>query len=247
MNEVNLAQSGFVTVRQGVSSFFNAKSGAVKGSANTPRADDVTLTGAQPLIAEAAGFYLDSAFETLTEKLDEFFGNFARQATDAGEGLLQAGKSVYAFEASVRSSLKILIEERSVITAGNGQISQYMSRSVSIEAQIDVRVSAYRQVGNESLAMDADYFSADNTAKRIVDFASGFLQTHMNLHPEQSSEEATASFAELVRSAVTDGFNEAMALLGALPESILEQIFETYDLVMQMLDEMFGHLAGGGA
>lgn len=238
MNEVNLAQRDFVTVRQGSVPFPNAKSGAVKGPATGSRADGVTLTGAPPLIAEAAGFYLDSAFDTLTEKLDEFFGNFARQAVDAGEDLL-AGKSVYVFEASVRASLKMLIEERSVITAGNGQISQYRSRSVSIEAQIEIRVSAYKQISNESLAMDGGYFSPDNTAKRIVDFASGFLQTHMNRHPEQSSEEATASFAELVRSAVADGFNEAMALLGALPESILEQIFETYDLVMQMLDEMF--------
>ena len=240
MNEVNLAQSDFVTVRQGSNSFSNAKSGSVKDPVNGSRAAAATQTGATPLIAEAAGFYLDSAFETLTAKMDEFFGNFARQAADAGEGLLQAGKSVYAFEASVHASLKMLIEERSVTTSGNGQISQYRSRSVSIEAQIEVRVSAYRQVGNESLAMDGDYFSPANAAGRIVDFASGFLQTHMNLHPEQSSDEAKASFAELVRSAVTDGFNEAMALLGALPESILEQITETYDLVMQMLDEMFG-------
>ena len=238
MTEVVHAQSDFVSARRDSNSIFNVKSRAVNGSVTGSQTNDVTFTGAQPLIAEAAGFYLDSAFDTLTEKLDEFFGNFARQAGDAGESV-QAGKAVYAFEASVHASLRMLIEERSVTTAGNGQISQYRSRSVSIEAQIDVRVSAYKRVSNESLAMDGDYFSSDNAAKRIVDFASGFLQTHMNRHPEQSNEEATASFAELVRSAVTYGFNEAMALLGVLPESILEQIYETYDLVMQMLDEMF--------
>ncbi len=239
MYEVIPTQNDVLSLSQFSKTPVPAKPYTTPGIGPGSPAYDVTLGGAAPPTADTGSFYLSSVIETLIAKLDEYYGNFAQQAADEAE-VEAAGKAVYAFEASVHASIKVLIEENTVTASGNGQLRQYQSRSLTVEAEIDVRVSAYRQVSNESFAMDADYFSPENTARRIMDFAAGFFHAYANRHPEMNNEEAAAAFGELVRNAVTTGFNEALAILGALPDSVMEMIRETYDLLMEMLDEMFG-------
>ena len=235
MYEVIPARSDLSTLSQFPKTLSGAKSGDSSAVASGSPAYDVTLSGGSlPALMETAGSYIGSMVETLSAKIEEFFADFAKQLQEFG-GDAAAGKANYAFEASAHASMRLMIEETSMTTSRNGQVMQYQSRSVSIEVEIDVRVAAYRQVSNESFARDTGYFSPDNTSQRIVDFASGLFTSYKNRHPEMSQDEAAERYGELVRNAVDDGFREALALLGALPDSIMETIRETYDLVMQKL------------
>jgi len=245
MYEVIPARSDLPTLSQFPKTLSAGEPGDSSAAGYGSPAYAVTLSGGSlPALMETAGSYIGSMVETLSAKLEEFFADFAEQVRDFGVDAA-AGKASYAFEASAHASMRLMIEETSVTASGNGQVIRYQSRSVSIEAEIDIRVSAYRQVSSESLAMDSDYFSPENTSQRIVDFASGFFASYKNRHPEISPEEAAESYGELVRNAVDDGFREALALLGTLPGSILDTVMETYDLVMRMIDEMFAPLAAG--
>lgn len=209
-----------------------AKSGDSSTISGSSPAYDVTLgSGSLPALMETAGSYVGSMVEILSAKIEEFFADFAKQVNEFFNDPA-ADKSNYAFEASVHASMSVKIEESFMTTSQNGQVMQYQSRSVSIEVEIDVRVAAYRQVSSESLAGNGDYFSPDNTSQRIVDFASGLFPSYKSRHPEMSHDEAGKRFAELVRNAIDDGFREALAILGSLPDSILDSIRETYDLVM---------------
>jgi len=236
MYEVITAQSDLSTLSQFPKTLSTGESGGNSTAESGSPAYAVTLSGgAMPALMETAGSYIGSMVEMLSAKLEEFFADFAEQVNDFGGDAAAAGKANYAFEASAHASMRLMIQENSVTVSGNGQVSRYQSRFVSIEAEIDIRVSAYRQVSSESLVTDSDYFSPENTSQRIVDFASGLFALYKNRHPEMTPEEAAESFGELARNAVDDGFREALALLGALPDSILDTVRETYNLVMQKL------------
>ncbi|MBN2037542.1 MAG: DUF5610 domain-containing protein [Chitinispirillaceae bacterium] len=72
-----------------------------------------------------------------------------------------------------------------------------------------------------------EYWNAENTSQRIVDFALQFFGAF-----EGSGEE----FLAIIKGAIDKGFNEARDMLGELPEPVSELINDTYDLVMQKLD-----------
>ncbi len=76
---------------------------------------------------------------------------------------------------------------------------------------------------------DADYFSAENTAQRIVSFALSFYDGGDR-----------GEYAEMVRDAVMEGFNEA---LGAFGGYLPQVSYDTINLVNEAIDEF----ASGGS
>jgi hypothetical protein len=72
-----------------------------------------------------------------------------------------------------------------------------------------------------------EYWNAENTSQRIVDFALSFYSLF-----EGSSDE----YLEKIKEAVTDGFNQAKEILGSLPEPVADLMNSTFDMVMDKLD-----------
>lgn len=72
-----------------------------------------------------------------------------------------------------------------------------------------------------------EYWNAENTSQRIVDFSVSFFGV-----VDVENEE----YYNQVKSAIQNGFQQAKELLGELPEEIAALIDETYDLSMQKLD-----------
>ncbi|NLG17068.1 MAG: DUF5610 domain-containing protein [Fibrobacter sp.] len=72
-----------------------------------------------------------------------------------------------------------------------------------------------------------EYWNAENTSQRIVDFATSFFDAFQG---------AGADFLDTIKGAIEKGFEEAFEILGPLPEAVSELTGSTYDLVMQKLD-----------
>lgn len=72
-----------------------------------------------------------------------------------------------------------------------------------------------------------EYWNAENTSQRIVDFATSFYSLF-----EGSGEE----YLSLIKGAVEEGFSQAREMMGELPEAVDNLVNNTYDLVMQKLD-----------
>ena len=72
-----------------------------------------------------------------------------------------------------------------------------------------------------------EYWNAENTAQRIVEFAVSFH----SLYEGEGGE-----YLSLIRDAIEQGFSEAGEMLGELSGPVGELIAETYDLTMQKLD-----------
>ena len=73
-----------------------------------------------------------------------------------------------------------------------------------------------------------EYWNAENTSQRIVDFATSFYGI---------AESSGKEYYDLVRSAIEEGFNQAREILGEIPNEVSELTNRTYDLVMEKLDD----------
>ncbi len=72
-----------------------------------------------------------------------------------------------------------------------------------------------------------EYWNAENTSQRIVDFAVSFY----GLYEGTGSE-----YFDMIKAAIDDGFSQARDLVGELPTEVEKLVSDTYDLVMQKLD-----------
>ncbi len=84
-----------------------------------------------------------------------------------------------------------------------------------------------------------DFYSPQNTAERIVGFATSFFDVYAANHSESTDEENINGFSNLIGNAIKKGFEEAEKILGDFEEleNIGENIKETYNLVMKGLKE----------
>ena len=79
-----------------------------------------------------------------------------------------------------------------------------------------------------------DYWTPENTAKRIVDGATAFLGGFQKAHPDLQGEALMNKFMEVVGGGLTQGFDEAKGILGdlnVLQGDIATNIESTYKLV----------------
>jgi len=91
------------------------------------------------------------------------------------------------------------------------------------------KTSLYDVPEDTETANVPDYWNAENTSQRIVDFAMSFR----SLAPELADEE----YIEQMRKAVQEGFKQAAGALGDLPGASAKLFNDTYNLAMSKFDE----------
>jgi hypothetical protein len=72
-----------------------------------------------------------------------------------------------------------------------------------------------------------EYWNAENTSQRIVDFAVSFYSLF---------EGNGGEYLDMIKEAIEDGFAQARELLGELPDEVSALVDNTYELVMEKLD-----------
>ncbi len=83
---------------------------------------------------------------------------------------------------------------------------------------------------NTKVADVPEYWNAENTSQRIVDFATSFASVF-----EGGSEE----FYEKIKEAIDNGYKQARDTLGNLPGASAQLFNDTYELTMEKLDKHF--------
>jgi hypothetical protein len=83
------------------------------------------------------------------------------------------------------------------------------------------------QTGQTQEAQVPEYWNAENTSQRIVDFATSFLDGFSG---------ASSDFLKQIKAAIEEGFKQAKDILGDLPGPVNNLVNHTYELVMQKLE-----------
>lgn len=89
---------------------------------------------------------------------------------------------------------------------------------------------------NDPFAALRDLFSPEKTAQRILDFSLGFFGNSSMFREGGDTEESRGSFADYIGKAIQKGFDEALGVLGKLPEQTSKEIDKTHELVFDGLD-----------
>jgi hypothetical protein len=72
-----------------------------------------------------------------------------------------------------------------------------------------------------------EYWNAENTSQRIVDFATSFLSMFKG---------SGQDFLAMIKDAIDQGFSQAKDITGDLPDPVSKLVNNTHDLVMKKLD-----------
>ncbi|MCL2259869.1 MAG: hypothetical protein FWC15_00780 [Fibromonadales bacterium] len=155
-------------------------------------------------------------------------------ATDSVVGKGFADFDMDAFQGSIRSTLMQSINEakKALMDAGVG-FAKYNENSILYD------LSELEKSGEVKAAEVPEYWNAENTSQRIVDFAMSFR----GLAPELSDEE----YIEQVRAAVEEGYRLAKKSIGDLPGPSAKLFNDTYSLTMSKFDEILAKLQKGSA
>ena len=73
-----------------------------------------------------------------------------------------------------------------------------------------------------------DYWNADNTSQRIVDFATSFLSAFKG---------SGSQFVDTIKNAIDQGFSQAEGVLGNTPDAVDKLTAKTHALVMDKIDQ----------
>ncbi len=73
-----------------------------------------------------------------------------------------------------------------------------------------------------------DYWNADNTSQRIVDFATSFFGMFQG---------SGGDFVSMMKDAIEKGFSMAKDITGDLPDAVTKLVGNTHDLALKKLDD----------
>ncbi len=84
--------------------------------------------------------------------------------------------------------------------------------------------------------------SPENTAKSIFDFAVSFYDAYKEQHAGEDEAEVLDSFMSTIRSAIDDGFAEALEILSGMSvfnDEMSADIDDTYSNLQEMLNDFY--------
>lgn len=159
-------------------------------------------------------------------------------------------------------SLQISLSARalSVQASGDGQGRAASVDSVQIDLSVNMTIEnandilkdrladrineAFKQAGVEIDIREVEKQNLDTspeaTAKRIVDFATGFLGVYAENHGDEDEKGRLDGFMSLIRDAIDKGFADARDILTGIADisgPISDNIDKTYELTQKGLDE----------
>lgn len=82
-----------------------------------------------------------------------------------------------------------------------------------------------------------EYFSPENTARRILDVATSFFSLSDAFKNGGDTEAARQTFADFIGGAIEQGFSAARGILGEIPEDVSAGIDKTHSLVFSGLED----------
>lgn len=170
-------------------------------------------------------------------------------------------------QGSVQASQMTIRNERQASLVahlfGDGQSAQENSLKLTFQAAIEklnevlsaeFAVAGDEESGPAPISEEAlkkqggmEYWTPENTAKRISDGATAFLGGFQKAHPELEGEELINRFMEVVGGGITQGFGEARGILddlNVLEGSIADNIDTTYQLVQNNLNNFKNQFLG---
>jgi len=138
---------------------------------------------------------------------------------------------------SIQTDSLSLVNRKAIESINSRVNSQEMSQDLlEINKRILEKANNIEGGTEEISAKDKNYFSAQNTAERIYNFATSFYETYLAGTGKVDSEESRQEYKDIIGSAIDEGFEQALSILGDLPDKVSQEIQNTRDIIFEKLD-----------
>ncbi|PPC77127.1 hypothetical protein C4K68_11985 [Pokkaliibacter plantistimulans] len=152
-------------------------------------------------------------------------------------------EAVSTFQSSLKDSDGALgLVMKTVMDRVSESLNEDGSSSDSTDSSSQTGSTSGTQSTNPYSDSQKDYWSPENTAKRIVAFGTGFFGQYLDQHSDKDLETALSDFSDLISGGIDKGFDDAKKLLdgmGLLQGDVSDNIDATYELVQKGLKDFF--------
>ncbi|MCP4595868.1 DUF5610 domain-containing protein [Neptuniibacter sp.] len=166
----------------------------------------------------------------------------------------QKNNAVQQFEKNAQINTKqsqnlSILQQSYEVSLSTGNESQALLYKAAIEQLNEVLEPDLGSRPLDSALESGLDVSPEAVADRIVTMTTGMFSNYLDIHPELSEEAALERFMNLIGEGILQGFEEAREILdglNVLEGEIASNIDQTYDLVLEGLDEFtrsFGYAA----
>lgn len=91
----------------------------------------------------------------------------------------------------------------------------------------------------QKLGIDSDKWGVEAVSDDIFNFTKNIFESYKINHEGEENSQVLKSFYELAKKSVTQGYNEALNFLGALPEDVASLAKGTFERTIEKLDQWF--------
>ncbi|MDP6039862.1 MAG: DUF5610 domain-containing protein [Candidatus Latescibacteria bacterium] len=164
--------------------------------------------------------------------IERLTSHYRAQRTSTDNRRMVAAESGRA-DSAQRLEDRVEISAEMTVEVANGIVHDSVTEQINKalqEAGIDLKVE---ESGGQN-------FSPEGTARRIVGFATGFLDDFRQNHAGGDLSTQVRGFMSLTRAAIKEGFQNARSFLDditKLSETIEQSIDRTFELTDQYLDD----------
>ncbi len=167
---------------------------------------------------------------------EALLAQYQAQRTTSRESRETSDNKITQTTHQTKDSVELSISANLTTEAANGimftSVTDQINKALQ-EAGIDLKVE-----DGQTGKIDT---SPEGTARRIVDFATGFLDSFRENHVGESSGVQIQGFMSLTRNAIVEGFQHARDFLKGittLSDTIEQNIDQTFELTNKYLDEL---------
>lgn len=138
---------------------------------------------------------------------------------------------------SIQTDSLLLLNRKVVESISLRANSQDSSQDLlEINKRLLEKANNIESSADEVTPKENNYFSAQNTADRIYNFATSFYETYLAGTGKEDSEASRQEYKDIIGSAIDEGFEQALSILGELPDKVSGELQNTKDIIFEKLD-----------
>lgn len=175
----------------------------------------------------------DMPFEMQSEGAEGVWGGFDYVEINHGSIELMQGRALFQVEFTSVKTVQVRIA--STQAPGEAENPPRWGLMSPLTRKYMPAFEEARELLDSAIEKLKEYFSPENVARRIFDFAI----THYGKgsFTGEDTPELRERYRDFIMPAIDRGFADALAILGDLPEDVMESVDTTHDLIVEKFDQ----------
>lgn len=169
------------------------------------------------------------SYDEIDHETEDVYGGFDYVEISHGNIELMQGRALFQIEFTSVKAIQVRVSDAD---------AEGSPRWALVSPLIEKYMPNFEDAGQ---ALDSvieklkEYFSPENVAQRIFDFATAYYGK--GSFAGEDTPQLRERYRNFIMPAIERGFAEALAILGEMPDEVMEGINTTHDLIVMRFDD----------